>query len=185
MSELNENGLTAVCRELTGKYRGTVVANVDPQRRGRLLLVVPDVSKTVTTWARPCLPVGGLQNAVFSIPPVGSKVWVEFEKGDPDYPVWVGTFWGDSVEAPTFVQELATKPGLGGIAIQTPQQNGVLIADGPSLAGPNGGILIKAGLATITINDNGIFIQNGRGASISLLEDVVSINKTALTVKGV
>ena len=30
----------------------------------------------------------------FLVPPVGANVWVEFEAGDPDYPIWTGCFWG-------------------------------------------------------------------------------------------
>jgi hypothetical protein len=43
-----------------GKYRGTVINNIDPLLRGRLLLEVPDVtSLTPTSWAEPCVPLAG------------------------------------------------------------------------------------------------------------------------------
>ena len=29
-----------------------------------------------------------------AIPPVGANIWVEFEGGDTDYPIWSGCFWG-------------------------------------------------------------------------------------------
>lgn len=86
-----------------GKYRGFVVDNADPEKLGRLKLTVPSVlgKDVVTGWALPCLPYGGDVNQGFLfIPEVGAGVWVEFEEGDLEFPIWVGTFWskpgGDS-----------------------------------------------------------------------------------------
>jgi uncharacterized protein involved in type VI secretion and phage assembly len=167
------------CKKFLGKFRGTVVFNVDPEQRGRIQVVVPDVSALgLTTWALPSLPIGGLQTGVFSIPVVGSGVWVEFEQGDLDYPIWVGTFWGSTVEVPALSHALP--PGVPGIVMQTPLQNGLLISDAP---GPTGGILIKSATgAAILVNDTGIFIQNGKGASIVMTGPTVNINQGALTI---
>jgi hypothetical protein len=79
---------------LYGKYRATVVNNLDPMRQGRIQVRVPGVSET-SAWAVPCLPAGGPPQAEFQSPAVGSGVWVEFEGGDPDYPVWAGNMWND------------------------------------------------------------------------------------------
>jgi hypothetical protein len=74
-------------------------------------------------------------------------------------------------------------PAQDGITFQTTRQNGLLITDSPGPAGVAGGLLLKtAGGATIMVNDTGIFIQNGKGASINLVGPTVSINGTALTV---
>lgn len=78
-----------------GKYRGTVVNNIDPMMIGRIQAIVPDVSGLLpTSWAMPCVPVAGINMGVFTVPPIGAGVWMEFERGDPDYPVWVGGYWG-------------------------------------------------------------------------------------------
>ncbi len=79
-----------------GKYRGTVVDNQDPAKLGRLKLKVPSVlgSDVVTGWATPCAPYGGATGQGFLfIPEVGAGVWTEFEEGDLEFPIWVGTFW--------------------------------------------------------------------------------------------
>src|SRR5579863_8619804 len=167
------------CKQFLGKYRGSVLNNVDPEQIGRLQVVVPDVSALgVTTWAMPSLPVGGLQTAVLSLPMIGSGVWVEFEQGDIDYPIWVGTFWGSAAEVPPIAHTVP--PGVPGIVIQTPLQNGIVISDVP---GPTGGILIKATTgAFILINSTGIIIQNGQGASIMMQGPSVIVNQGSLTV---
>ena len=79
-----------------GKYRGFVVDNADPEQLGRLKLRVPSVlgNEVVTGWATPCVPYGGNANqGVLFVPEVGAGVWVEFEEGDLEFPIWVGTFW--------------------------------------------------------------------------------------------
>lgn len=93
-------------RRFYGKYRGIVIDNADPKKLGRLKLQVPSVlgDEVVTGWALPCLPYGGDVNQGFwFIPEVGAGVWVEFEEGDLEFPLWVGTFWseaGGESEAP-------------------------------------------------------------------------------------
>jgi hypothetical protein len=167
------------CKKFTGKFRGSVINNVDPEQRGRLQVLVPDVAVVpLLTWAMPSLPIGGLQSGLFSVPVLGSGVWVEFEQGDLDYPIWTGIFWGSVAEVPALSH--AIPPGVPGIVMQTPLQNGLVISDVP---GPTGGILIKSSTgAFILVNDTGIFIQNGKGASIVMTGPAVNINQGALTV---
>jgi uncharacterized protein involved in type VI secretion and phage assembly len=162
-----------------GKYRGTVINNVDPMQMGRIQVQVPDVGGVIpSTWAMPCLPVTGLQNGIFTLPLIGSGVWVEFEQGELDRPIWVGGFWGSATEVPTFAR--AVPPAVPGITMQTPLQNGLQISDVP---GPTGGIMLKTATgAMISISDVGITISNGKGAVISMLGNTVDINTGALTV---
>jgi hypothetical protein len=85
-------------RRFYGKYRGFVVNNMDPKRLGRVTLRIPSVlgPEVVTGWAMPCAPYGGQKNQGFlCIPDVGAGVWVEFEEGDLEFPIWVGTFWSE------------------------------------------------------------------------------------------
>jgi len=160
-----------------GKYRGMVLNNIDPMMMGRLQIQVPDIAGLVpTNWAMPCVPIAGVQNGMVALPMIGSGVWVEFEKGDPDYPVWVGCFWGSAAEVPALAR--ATPPGVQAITLQTPLGNGLSISD---LPGPTGGILIKSATgATISINETGIIIQNGQGASLALTGPTVLVNAGAL-----
>src|SRR4029077_15897615 len=52
------------------------------------------------TWALPCLPLAGDGMGAYLIPEVGAGVWIEFEAGDPSYPIWSGCYWGDG-QTPT------------------------------------------------------------------------------------
>lgn len=162
-----------------GKYRGTVLNNIDPMQMGRIQATVPDVSGFIpTNWAMPCLPVTGLQNGVFTVPPIGAGVWIEFEQGDPSYPIWVGGFWGNAAEVPGLARTVP--PGVQGITLQTTLQNGLVVSDVP---GPTGGIMLKSTTgASIIVNDTGIYIQNGKGASIIMTGPTVTVNQGALVV---
>jgi len=175
MSELQ---LESKAKRFYGKYRGTVVNNVDPLNLGRIQAIVPDVSTMPTTWAMPCLPVGGAQMGIFTVPPIGAGVWIEFEQGDPDYPIWVGCFWGTAMEVPLLAR--TAPPPLSSITLQTLAKNGIIISD---LPGPTGGIMLRSPTgSTLIVNDTGIYIQNGKGASIVMIGPAVNINNGALTV---
>lgn len=165
-----------------GKYRGSVVNNVDPLLRGRLLVEVPDViGLAPSSWAEACVPLAGPTGApmgTWFVPPVGAGVWVEFEGGDPSYPIWSGCRWGSAADAPTLA--LAGLPASPSIVLQTAGQNAVAISD---LPGPTGGIMLKSTTgATLIVNDTGIYIQNGKGASIVMTGPTVTVNAGALTV---
>lgn len=156
-----------------GKYRGKVENNVDPNEKGRIQVSIPAVlGDSTLSWAMPCVPYAGSGVGLFAIPPTGANVWVEFEGGDPDYPIWSGCFWGDndSVPAsPALAQKKVLKtdsctltlddtPGTGGVTIET-----------------------KDGMK-IVMNTQGIEINDGQGGSIKLNGPKVAINDSALEV---
>ena len=172
----------ATTRQFWGKYRGTVINNVDPELRGRLLINVPDVLNVVpSTWAEPCTPLAGPTGpgmGVYMVPPIGAAVWVEFERGDPNYPIWVGCRWGSSSDVPPLAH--AGLPVSPNIVLQTLGQHSLVISD---LPGPTGGLMLKSAAgASIIVNDTGIYIQNGRGASLIMTGPTVTVNNGALVV---
>lgn len=114
-----------------GVYRGIVVNNDDSRERHsklcRIKVSVPQVygegvEDEKLPWAEPCLPMGGgapsidpkdytagrFQIGMLAIPRVGSSVWVAFEHGDPQHPVWIGTWYGEKDKTPE-TPDLATE----------------------------------------------------------------------------
>lgn len=82
-------------RRFFGKYRGIVKENEDETGRGRLQVIVPAVMGDQPVWAMPCVPYAGNGVGFFALPAKETGVWVEFEAGDPSFPIWVGCFWAD------------------------------------------------------------------------------------------
>jgi uncharacterized protein involved in type VI secretion and phage assembly len=150
--------------------------------KGRLLVTVIDVvGLPPSSWAEPCVPLAGPTGppmGVYMVPPIGAGVWIEFEHGDPNLPVWVGCRWGAPSDVPTLAH--AGLPVSPNIVLQTLGQNALVVSD---LPGPTGGIMLKSATgATLIVNDTGIYIQNGKGASIVMTGPTVNINTGALTV---
>jgi hypothetical protein len=166
-----------------GKYRGTVVNNIDPEQRCRIQAMVPDVQGFIpTSWALPCMPIAGKQEGVFMLPQIGAAVWIEFEQGDPDFPIWVGGFWGLAAAVPPLALAPPAIPPGQNIVIQTTLQNLLVLSDAaPTPA--TGGIMLRSPTgAMIVVNDSGIYISNGKGASITMVGPTVTINNGALVV---
>jgi len=165
-----------------GKYRGTVIGNNDPQQTGRVQVQVSDVlGATGSSWATPCMAGAGAQAGCFIVPPVGAQVWVEFEQGDPDYPILAGGFWGSTGDVPTCANTPAATPPGQNIVLQTTGGSMVLLSDSPPTPS-GGGIVLQSGGATIVVNSTGIYINNGNGAVITLLGPSVDVNSGGLTI---
>jgi uncharacterized protein involved in type VI secretion and phage assembly len=154
-----------------GKYRGQVQNNVDTDLSGRLQVTAPAVLGNAIVWALPCTPFAGPGVGLYLIPPVGANVWVEFEGGDPEKPIWSGCFWalGDLpqtmampqmkvLKTSTATVTLSDLPGVDTIKIET--------ADGNK----------------ITVGPTSIQIDNGKGGTVTLQGPKVSINGSALEV---
>ncbi len=166
-----------------GKYRGTVVENIDPEQIGRVIVQVPDVLGEIpSSWAMPCVPAAGIQSGMFIVPPIGSQVWVEFEQGNPNQPIWTGGFWGLVASVPVLATAPPAIPPGQNILLQTTGQNMLLLSDAPPTPATGGIILKSATGAMIVVNATGIYISNGQGAVLTLIGPAVDVNLGALTV---
>jgi phage gp45-like len=183
-----------------GKFRGKVTDNADEKHQGTLVVTVPDVfGPDVEVVARACMPYGH-----FFVPPTGADVFVEFEAGDPEYPLWVGA-WHAEGAAPAEAQVsppdhrvIQTPAGHTIEIVDTEGEERILIRH-PSNAfvsiDPNGSVLAanakgshlhldaENGTATvvqqdgsqIAMADKGISLVNTAGTTINVVEDTVHI----------
>jgi uncharacterized protein involved in type VI secretion and phage assembly len=147
-----------------GKYRGTVVNNIDPMLQGRIQVKVPDVlGENSMNWAMPSVPYAGSQVGMFFIPPTGANVWVEFEAGNKDYPIWAGCFWGSG-----------ETPGTGVPQIKMIKTDSVTITLDDLLTNS---VTIETQLGMkIVVNQTGITIDDGMGGKVELIGPQVNIN---------
>jgi uncharacterized protein involved in type VI secretion and phage assembly len=161
-----------------GKYRGVVTDNNDPLMVGRVRARVPDVTGAADSgWAMPCAPFGGSSTGFFAVPAEGSGVWIEFEHGDPDYPIWAGCWWGSVAEMPPTL--IVPPPAFKKVMIRTEGGHSVLLDDTPGI----GGITLETSTgAKIAVTGTGIEISNGLGATIKLTGPQVDVNNGALGV---
>ena len=181
-----------------GKYQGTVVSNEDPMGLGRLSVVCPaiDAHIPLPRWARPCVPYAGPEVGFFFMPPIGASIWVEFEGGNPHYPIWSGCFW-DEGETPLggrdpMLKVLRTKfvtlimndtPEAGGFTLQCmdPAVNVPILIKGSSE-----GVLIQVEPATVNISPEAGISLTFPPDTLALTEATIEISvaETSVTITG-
>jgi hypothetical protein len=147
-----------------GKYRGKVIDPNDPLRLGRIIALVPAISETPLSWALPAAPYAGRGVGFFALPPVGAHVWIEFEGGDANYPIWSGCFWFED-EAPAGPNAVVLQTNLGALRIDDGEATLRL-----SLAVPDGVVSLA---------------MTAAGLELSFNEVGIRIGKEAVTVNGV
>jgi uncharacterized protein involved in type VI secretion and phage assembly len=159
-----------------GKFRGLVSDVNDPLMIGRIRAYVPDVlGDEESGWALPCAPFGGAQSGFFALPAPGAGVWMEFEHGDPDYPVWTGAWFGSANDVPPTL----LSPPYQKVLIQTQGGHLVVLDDTPGI----GGITLQTATGQkVSLTSAGIEIDNGQGALVKLVGPMVQVNNGALEV---
>ncbi|MEB3294570.1 MAG: phage baseplate assembly protein V [Synechococcales bacterium] len=181
-----------------GKYRGKVAANRDPLNLGRIQVAVPAVyGDEQLAWAMPCTPYAGTDIGFFAIPPVNSNIWVEFEQGDPDYPIWSGCFWGENelpqaaiVPNPQEVQVFRvngitlTWSNFGTTKGVTLEVDSPVVTRKLKLVCNSQGIEINNNEETITkLTATAIEIKNKTNASITVNADNIEVKQGSVTTK--
>lgn len=190
--------LEGISNKFFGKYRGIVVDNNDPENLGRLKVTIPSLlgNDVVTGWAMPCVPYGGTANCGFvAIPDVDAGVWIEFEEGDLEFPVWVGTYWskpGGTTEIPEpaneqgpptskifksnkHVIELADEDDNELIKIVENERNEILIND-------SGIVITDTNENVITLDDSGILISDKNSNEIKMESGFVKIKSNKIVL---
>lgn len=188
-----------------GKYRGVVTDIDDPLKMGRIRARVPDVhGDEQSGWAMACMPFAGHGMGFLGLPTVGGGVWIEFEQGDPDFPIWAGSWWpsGDSLpgaaQSPPYKKTVIVTEKGNQVVLDDSSDGGIMlqIMSGQTSItlkseGGTDSITVKAtGTVTlqttsgakIALSATGIELDNGMGASIKMEGPQVSINGGALEI---
>lgn len=162
MSEDVDRVVQALSQRFFGKYRGEVTATDDATSRGRLKVKCPAILGEQEVWAMPAGPYAGDGIGFFALPPSGSSIWVEFEGGEINQPIWSGCFWkngeiasGDAKEGVMFLK-------TPGVSIRVDNDAGTVEIE-------------ASGGAKITLDSNGITLEapeismsaNGASAKVS------------------
>lgn len=135
-----------------GKYKAIVRDLDDPRQMGRIRVQCPSVTGNgLTGWCQPCIPVAYEGAGDIALPRKGDTVWIEFEEGNLDLPIWVGNFYSQ---------------------LNTPLQDFGYDHDTRVISWFNCKILMKENELTIsvgddtlmTLSDAGIIIMSGGGS---------------------
>lgn len=181
-----------------GKYRGTVEGNTDLTGRGRLDVKVPAVLGDQTVTAMPCVPYAGNGVGLHLLPEAGTGVWVEFEGGDPSYPIWSGFFWADGEvpeSAMASLKILKTEASTlhfddlsGEILIENNQGASTTMtteivhdAGGTVTVAP-ASVTAEAATASVTVDSGGVTASSGGVGEVAVSASGTSINSGAVEV---
>ena len=154
-------------RPFYGKFRGVVSDNGDPNNLGRIRAKVPDVyGDEESGWAIPSVPYAGKSVGLFLIPPTNALVWIEFEHGDPDYPIWSGCFWADGEVpvSPASADKKVLKTGAGTITLDDTQGSTSITIETTNnlkLKMDQQGIEISNGSQKIMISSSSVSVDDG------------------------
>ncbi|MBO1350942.1 MAG: hypothetical protein EBE86_027855 [Hormoscilla sp. GUM202] len=164
-----------------GKYRGKVTDTKDMKKRGRIKVSVPSVLGDKYLWAEPCVPYAGKDIGMFTIPPKGSNVWVEFEGGNIDRPIWTGCFWGSTSNSTEMPQKAADATVAGEPEkCQVFKTSGVTIAV-RSLSKGKKYLSLEVDKPVVDkpmkvlFNDEGIEINNNNKTTVKLTEKEIEL----------
>ncbi len=154
-------------KQFFGKYRGQVKNNTDPMQLGRIQISCPTVLGSGSlSWAMPCVPYAGKGVGFFAIPPVGANIWVEFEGGNIDYPIWSGCFWGAG--------EVPAKPAIEQMKVFKTDSITIELNDMPG-----------AGGATLEVNSPGVSVPLKMTFNSAGIEIDCNPANVKLTPKGI
>ena len=163
-----------------GKYRGLVTQPLDPEMGGKLTALVTVGGTPLPVVAEVCTPYAGTNAGFFAMPPPGAGVWIEFEEGDINTPIWSGCWWptGQLALSLGVTTPLATLP----VVLQSTLGNRLVLS-----AVPGDCVVLETELGEvgprIVISTVGIKLSVGELAAVELGVEGVKINGSALTVK--
>lgn len=166
-----------------GKYRAKVQSVNDPEKRGRIRVLCPKLlGNAVSNWCEPCIPVAYNYGGDFAVPKVGETVWVEFEAGDVNRPIYTGGWWATNSTPTKTSYDVETRfIEWGGCQIKMSgnKKNGdkatiELTVGNSKIKVVNGNIKISSGRVDLDCSSSSVYIK---GVSLDqLIKNISSQN---------
>jgi uncharacterized protein involved in type VI secretion and phage assembly len=181
--DISHQILTWIRSHYFGKYRGIVTDNDDTTGRGRLKVSVPSVLGDLEIWAMPCVPYAGDGVGFYSIPNKHTGVWIDFEAGDPSYPIWSGCFWADNEVPDTGGPSIKIwKTDKLSVRADDDADELVVSTDSNSTITLSDDIEIDSGGSSHTVGSSGVASSAGGTGKVEVTSASVSINSGAFEV---
>jgi hypothetical protein len=148
-----------------GKYRGIVTDVGDPNNQCRIRATVPAVlGEQACGWAMPAAPFGGDGHGMVMLPKVGSGVWIEFEAGRLDNPIWSGAWWASGQRPDPQgdgVRVIVSEKGHKFILDDDSDEVKLIHGSGPEITMTGSEIVLTCGACEIKITNDNISLNNG------------------------
>ncbi len=168
-----------------GKYRGLVINNIDPLQIGRVMVQVPDVLGEIpSSWAMPCVPAAGIQAGMLHRSADRLAGLGGVRAGRSRLSHLDRRLLGTGGRCAVFATAPPAIPPGQNIVLQTTGQNMLMLSDAPPTPATGGIVLKSVSGAMIVVNETGIYISNGQGATITLIGPAVPSTKPRCHLDG-
>jgi hypothetical protein len=148
-----------------GKYRGIVTDIDDPLNQCRIRATVPAVlGEHACGWAMPAMPFAGAGHGVVMLPEIGSGVWIEFEAGRLDSPIWSGAWWASGQRPDpqgAGVRVIVSANGHKVILDDEGDEVRIVHSGGPEIKVTATEIVLTCGACELKIGTDDILLNNG------------------------
>jgi phage baseplate assembly protein gpV len=148
-----------------GKYRGIVTDVDDPNNQCRIRATVPAVlGEQACGWALPAAPFAGDGHGMVMLPKVGSGVWIEFEAGRLDVPIWSGAWWASGQRPDpqgAAVRVIVSEKGHKLILDDDADEVKLVHGSGPEIKLTASEIVLTCGACEIRISNENISLNTG------------------------
>lgn len=183
IDQIMMHGLEKTLKIYLGVYRAEVVDNTDSDNKGLIKIRCPAVGDQpgVAREAYPMMPFAGAGYGLKFVPPKGSYVWVEFERGKLDMPVYRGGWWAKG-EMPSDLESVDT------FGLVTPAGHQIILADDLGrefvrVRHKNGGVVEIDAAGNMTLA-NGASLIPGVETTVSVGKDADEAAVKGDTLKG-
>jgi len=186
MSDLMEQTLERLVERVGssyfGKYRGIVTDVDDPNNQLRIRATVPAIlGEHACGWALPAAPFAGDGHGMVMLPKVGSGVWIEFEAGRLDNPIWSGAWWASGQRPDpqgAAVRVIVSEHGHKVILDDEADEVKLVHGSGPEIKLTATEIVLVCGACEIKISNDNISLNSGQIkiglAGVSLVNGAMS-----------